>query len=152
MKKTFFKVGTSALLSTLIAGVLVFSPMGLTPAFAACPTPPNPDNRTPAQIANDNLGCSSSGFAGFFGLPGDQQTLPAIIGRAIQIILSVLGLVFLILVVYGGILWMVAEGDTSKVSKARGLLFHAVLGLIIVLSAFAITSFVLARLTGAIPN
>ncbi len=141
MNKTFFKVGIGALLSTLIAGVLVFAPGIPIPVFAVpLSTPPL-----------DSLNKSAEGFKGFFGFNNlDEQTLPAIIGVSIQIILSVLGLVFLILVVYGGILWMVAEGDTTKVGKARGLIFHAVLGLIIVLSAYAITAFVLSRLVGPI--
>lgn len=137
MIKTFFKVGLNTLLSTLIAGVLVFAPVA----------PMNVFGENIGQQAKENLTTSSKGFAGFFGLSLDQQKLPEVIGRALQIVLSILGLIFLILIVHGGILWMVAEGDKGKIEKARGLLFHAVLGLIITLSAYAITAFVLNSLT-----
>ena len=139
MNKTFIKVSINALLSTLVAGVLVFAPVVLRPVFAL----DKPDPKATLEV-------SAQGFSGFFGLTGTDQTLPAVVGVAIQIILSILGLIFLILVVYGGILWMVAEGEKGKVEKARGLLFHAVFGLIIILSAYAITAFVLARLAGTI--
>lgn len=80
---------------------------------------------------------------------GLQETsLPTVIGRIIGVFLSILGIVFLILVIYAGFLWMTAAGDSAKVEKARKILVQAVIGLIITLSAYAITSFVIRSLTG----
>ncbi|MDP2631064.1 MAG: hypothetical protein Q8P56_06710 [Candidatus Uhrbacteria bacterium] len=70
------------------------------------------------------------------------QTVPQYVGGIVSAILGIVGVVFLILIVYGGILWMLAEGDDTKVGKARGLIFHAIIGLILVFSAYAITNFV----------
>lgn len=59
---------------------------------------------------------------------------------------ALLGVIFLILMVYAGMLWMLAEGDEKKVSNARGYIFHSILGLILVLASYAITSFVINAL------
>ena len=47
---------------------------------------------------------------------------------------------------YAGFLWMTSSGDETKVTKAKGLMVNAVIGLAIVLAAYAITYFVLLYL------
>ncbi|MFA5130828.1 MAG: pilin [Patescibacteria group bacterium] len=73
-----------------------------------------------------------------------------IIGRIIQIALSFLGVIALILIMYAGFLWMTSAGDEDKISRAKSTLQSAVIGLIIILSAWAITTFILSRLFGVI--
>lgn len=68
------------------------------------------------------------------------------IGVAVYALLSLLGVIFLGLVIYAGILWMTAEGDESKVEKAKSILIQATTGLVIVLAAYAISLFVLSAL------
>ena len=80
---------------------------------------------------------------------GLQETsLFSVIGTTIGVFLSILGVIFLILVIYAGFLWMTAAGNDEKVAKAKRILIQAVIGLIITLSAFAITNFVVNALTG----
>jgi RsiW-degrading membrane proteinase PrsW (M82 family) len=57
--------------------------------------------------------------------------------------------VFLILIIYGGILWMTAAGNEEKVKKAKELITEALIGLVIVLAAYAISYFVLNQLVNA---
>lgn len=64
------------------------------------------------------------------------------IGLVIQIALSIIGVVFLILMIYGGASWMNARGDETKVTKAQGIIRNSIIGIIIVVSAYAITNFV----------
>ncbi len=73
-----------------------------------------------------------------------------IIGRIIQVALSFLGVIALILIMYAGFLWMTSNGDEDKISKAKQILKNAVIGLVIILSSWAITTFILTRLWGAI--
>lgn len=69
-------------------------------------------------------------------------------GRIINITLGFLGLVALAIVVYAGFLWMASGGDEEKISTARKLLQNGVIGLVIILSAWGIATFVLNRLGG----
>jgi amino acid transporter len=73
--------------------------------------------------------------------------LPEMLGNIIEVFLSVLGIIFVVLVVYAGYLYLTAAGDDEKVKKAKKLLGQAVIGLIIVLSAYAIALFVLGSLS-----
>ncbi len=68
-------------------------------------------------------------------------------GKIIGVALSFVGAIFFILMIYGGFLWMTARGDEGQVTKAKDLIFAAVIGLVIVLSAYAITSFLGTQLT-----
>jgi TRAP-type C4-dicarboxylate transport system permease small subunit len=68
-------------------------------------------------------------------------------GAVIYSLLSLLGIVFLGLTIYGGIQWMTAEGDESKVEKAHKTITQAVIGLVIVLAAYAISIFIINTIT-----
>lgn len=57
-------------------------------------------------------------------------------------VLSFVGVLFLALVIYGGFLWMTARGNQQQVEKAKNLIIQAVIGVVIVLSAYIITSFI----------
>ncbi len=69
-----------------------------------------------------------------------------IVGRIIQIALSLLGLVALVIILAAGTIWMTSGGDEEKISRAKRLLKNAVIGLVIILSAWAIATFVINRL------
>jgi len=77
----------------------------------------------------------------------DQNFLNTTLGEGIGLVLSFIGILFLILVIYGGITWMTATGNDQKVEKAKNMIINAVIGLLIVLSAYAITNFVGTQLT-----
>ncbi len=72
-----------------------------------------------------------------------------ILARIVQIFLGFLGIVAVGFIIYGGFLWMTSAGDESRVDKAKQVLKNAVIGLLIVLSAFAVTTFVLNKLLAA---
>jgi hypothetical protein len=63
-------------------------------------------------------------------------------GEIIGLVLSFVGILFLGLMIYAGLMWMTAQGNETKVTKAKDLLVNAVIGLIIVFAAYAITAFV----------
>lgn len=70
-----------------------------------------------------------------------------IVGNIIRGLLGFLGLVAFILVIYAGFLWMTAAGKEEQVTKAKDILRGAVIGLIIIFSSFAITTFVVNQIT-----
>jgi len=61
-----------------------------------------------------------------------------IIGRIIQIALSLLGAVALLIIMYAGFIWTTSNGDEEKISRAKKILRDAVIGLVIILSSWAI--------------
>lgn len=73
-------------------------------------------------------------------------TVQQIVGRIINLALGFLGVIFLVLVIYGGFLWMTASGNEEKVKKGRDLIIHAAIGLAIILFAFLLTNFVIFKL------
>ncbi|MBI5622057.1 hypothetical protein HY933_04320 [Candidatus Falkowbacteria bacterium] len=66
----------------------------------------------------------------------------ALLGSIIRWILMVIGLVFFILIIYAGVQWMTASGNEEQLTKAKGILQSAIIGLVIVFAAYAITLFV----------
>jgi len=75
-----------------------------------------------------------------------SQGLPQIVGSTISILLGLLGIVFVVLVVYAGFLYLTSNGEETNVKKAKKLLTQAVIGLIIIVSAYAISSYVIDAL------
>lgn len=74
----------------------------------------------------------------------------AILGRVggiVGLILSFIGIIFLVLTVYAGFLWMTAQGNSGQVEKAKDLLINAIIGLVIVSAAYSITMFIGGQLT-----
>ena len=73
--------------------------------------------------------------------------VPAMVGKAISVLLGVLGIVFVVLVVYAGFLYLTSNGDETNVKKAKKMLTQAVIGLVLIVSAYAISGHVIAALT-----
>lgn len=80
------------------------------------------------------------------GYKTDGVKIEVVVGKAIQVLLGLLGIIFLILTIYGGFKWMMAGGDGGEVTKAKSILTNGVIGLVIVLSAYAISSYVMSAL------
>lgn len=68
-------------------------------------------------------------------------------GRLIQFALSFLGILAVLFIMYAGFLWMTSGGDQTKISKAKMLLKNAIIGLVIILSSWGITTFILRSLS-----
>lgn len=74
---------------------------------------------------------------------GEAQDPRLTFANIVRTALEVLGVLLLALNLYAGFLWMTAGGNEDKVTKAKSLLFQAVVGLVIILSAYAITQYVI---------
>ena len=69
----------------------------------------------------------------------ENPNLPTMIGKIVGVALSFVGVIFLVLMIAGGIMWMVSNGNEEKVGKAKNLIVAAIIGLIVVLAAYALT-------------
>ncbi len=72
-----------------------------------------------------------------------------IASNIITIFLSFLGLIAVAIILVGGFRWMTALGDEEKVKSAKQLIGSGVVGLIIIIAAFAIASFVIDQILSA---
>ena len=76
-------------------------------------------------------------------------SLQITIARIINVALSLLGVIAVVIILAGGFKWMLAGGNEEKTTEARKLIFAGIIGLAIILSAFAIARFVLSSLGAA---
>ena len=74
-------------------------------------------------------------------------TVNSLVGTIITAVLSILGVIFLVIMIYGGFLWMTARGDESQVTKAKDLMQAAIIGVAVVLAAYAISIYVILKLS-----
>jgi len=89
-------------------------------------------------IVNNGLGNSLA--------QGDPRT---IVAKIINFALGFLGVIAVGLILYGGFKWMTAAGNEEKVSEAKKLLGAGVIGLIIILAAWAIATFIIGSIYNA---
>ena len=112
----------------------------------------------PASAAN-NTAITANELLGVGG--GSNQTigevaglgsanLQEVIARIIRAILGFLGVVAVVIILWGGFKWMTSGGEETKVKDARKLILMGIVGLAIVLSAWAIATFVITSLVGAV--
>ena len=78
-----------------------------------------------------------------------QSDLKSTIGNLINVFLGFLGIIAVLIVLMGGFKWMTAGGNDDKVAEAKRLLVAGIIGLAIILSAYAISSFVLSSILEA---
>lgn len=102
----------------------------------------------------DNPGLTESGsesqtdsFRDAAGFSSEgNNTVGSIIATVIEAFLTLLGIIFLILMLIGGYKWMTAGGNEDQIKEAKSYIKNAVIGLAIIIMAYAITYFVFEAL------
>jgi len=97
------------------------------------------------QDASSNLDTSGKQAFG----EGTQSDLPTLVGNIINGFLMVLGILLTLIIIRGGYMYMTAGGNTDQVDKAKKWIVNGVIGLVLILLAFAISTFVLNNLVQA---
>lgn len=117
---------------TMLLGGLL---LGGMPAFAA-------DVEGP--IDTDDLGLSYGADIGL-GTTDIRTT----IAQIIRVAMGLLGIIAVVIILIGGFKWMTAGGNEDQVGEAKKWIFSGVIGLAIILSAYALTSFIITQLVQA---
>jgi nitrogen fixation-related uncharacterized protein len=81
---------------------------------------------------------------------GAVEPLPLTVLKIVRAFLSLLGAIFLVLTIYAGFLWMTSGGNEEQVGKAKKILRDSIIGLAIVITAYAITLFVFNALVSGL--
>lgn len=99
----------------------------------------------PVFAADLDLGLDEVGSETGLG----QKDVRSTIGSIINVALGFLGVVAVVIVLIGGFQYMIAGGNDEKVAKAKKWIISGIIGLAIILSAYAITTFVVQNLISA---
>ncbi|MDD4901110.1 MAG: pilin [Patescibacteria group bacterium] len=136
MKQRFFK---SVICSIALLMALNFSVASALPVLAD-----NSDVLWGGQNGKDYVKNNS-------GLPAEENVSdPRLVAsNIIRYILGFLGILAVIIILYAGFKWMLSGGSEEKVGEAKKMLVAGIIGLVIILCAFAIANFVIEQLYNA---
>ena len=132
MKKFFSLMLVSTM---MLGGLLAFSNNVLATSTMDFDTSP---------LDTQSLGLEKAQGTGLQG--GDIRVTVA---NIIRVAMGLLGIVAVVIVLIGGFYWMTAGGDESRVETGKKWIFSGIIGLAIILSAYALTSFVINNLLAA---
>lgn len=120
------------LFSALLTGMLMLQAVPAVAQQAPCDPAKDPLCVAPAQKAG-------------FGTTDIRVT----IAQIIKVAMGLLGIVAVVIILIGGFTWMTAGGNEEKVGEAKKWIFAGIIGLAIILSAYALASFVINSLVQA---
>ena len=82
------------------------------------------------------------------GMPTELIGDNGVFSRITNTVLLIVGLISVIMLVYGGLRYILSGGDSKKVTDAKNTVLYAIIGLIISLLAYSIVNFVLNSVIG----
>lgn len=110
---------------------------------SACAQLCNPITTPPqGQSGTGNLVVDLNGLIGTLGLPAELTTLTGIVSRALLVMYPLAGILLLLFLIWGGFQYLTSSGDPKKTEAAKSTLTWAILGFIIVVTAFWLTQIV----------
>jgi hypothetical protein len=83
------------------------------------------------------------------GQPSDLFGNAGVLTEITNVILFVVGILSVIMLIYGGLRYVISGGDSKKVTDAKNTIMYAIIGLIIAILSFAIVNFVINAFTGS---
>jgi len=130
----------------ILASVLALAVPAIVPvAVYAAPSP---------SLVDNNL-CNGSNFnittdASSSQCPTDTSTggINGLLKRVVNVISAIVGVVAVIMIVFGGFKYITSGGDSNNVSGAKNTIIYAIIGLVIVALAQLIVHFVLNQTNG----
>jgi Zn-dependent protease with chaperone function len=101
----------------------------------------------PKNLGDAKVSMWTTGAAADFSIVTDHKNVLVVI---INTLMSLMGIIFISLMIYGGYLWMTARGNEEKVEKSKKLITAAVIGLVVVLSAYVISYFIVSSVGNSV--
>lgn len=102
----------------------------------------------PGQDVFTNLNATGLGGSSADAASAGKK-LPILIGNIIKTVMAILGIIVVVLIVFAGFQWMTARGDSGVIDTAKDTIRNAVIGLILIFLAYAITGFVINAIVTA---
>ncbi len=135
MKKVFKKIGQvivgAAALATILAGRAMATGIN------------------PANIGNsENPALAGAEAARADGMPAELIGTDGVFTKITNTILYAVGIISVIMLILGGIRYVVSGGDSKKVTDAKNTIMYAIIGLIVAILSYAIVNFVISAVGG----
>ena len=125
------KTGLFVTVSLLFTGLAVVTSLhGAHPAFAA----------GPSSVSQATTGLSDTGAS-------TGQSVPGLIKDILNILSFIVGAASVIMLVIGGMRYILSGGDSSAISSAKNTIVYAIVGLVVAVFAQIIVQFVLGKLS-----
>lgn len=105
---------------------------------------------TSQRLAAVNIVNSVNNVAAQVVQTSQIKSVGEVAGGIIQVVLGILGIIFVILIIYAGFRWMTAMGDDNDIKAARSILYQSIIGLIITISANALTYWILLKVAESV--
>jgi hypothetical protein len=77
-----------------------------------------------------------------------QKCVQLIVGNIIRAALGVVGSIALLMMIYGGFMWLTSMGNSEKVEKGKATLIWATLGLVLIFGSYALADFIIKAVAG----
>lgn len=77
------------------------------------------------------------------GMPAELIGPEGIFNQITSVALGVIGAVSVIMLIWGGLRYIISGGDSKKITDAKNTILYAIIGLIIAILSYAIINFVL---------
>ncbi|MFA7286048.1 MAG: hypothetical protein WC052_00025 [Patescibacteria group bacterium] len=100
----------------------------------------------------NRVACDAGLLASYQNDAPTEDAIIIIVGNVINVILGFAGVIFTILIIYAGYLWMTARGNEEQAQQAQQYIRNAVIGIIITFAAFTITQYALFQVTNAVTS
>lgn len=122
----------------LIAFLIIILPWPTLADAPAANTPTNTSTNAPDYGLNEAI--QGTGLA--------NTPIAARVSVFINAIIGFVGVIFLILMIYGGLTWMTAGGNQEKVGKATKIIVNSTIGIVIVMLSYAISYYIIKTVAG----
>ena len=104
--------------------------------------------RAMAAMNYDNPAQAGAEAARANGMPAELIGTSGVFTRITNTVLLAVGLISVIMLVVGGLRYVISGGDSKKVTDAKNTIMYAIIGLIIAILAYAIVNFVISAVGG----
>ncbi len=104
--------------------------------------------RAMAAMNYDNPAQAGAEAARANGMPADLIGTSGVFTKITNTVLFAVGIISVIMLIVGGLCYIISGGDSKKVTDAKNTIMYAIIGLIIAILAFAIVNFVISAVGG----
>ena len=105
--------------------------------------------RAMAAISYDNPAQAGAEAARGSGMPAELIGASGVFTRITNTILFAVGIISVVMLIYGGLRYIISGGDSKKVTDAKNTIMYAIIGLLIAILSYAIVNFVISAVGGS---